>query len=171
MLIINTGNGKGKTTAAIGQIIRALGHGWKVCLMQLFKGESFYGEQKILKKLKNLKFYSFAPKHPFCFPNAKNEIITKQCQDALILLRKITKSKRQFDLIVLDEFNIALRDGWIKLKELLEILKELDSKSNVLITGRCAPKQLIQEADIVTEMKEIQHSYQKGIKAHKGIEY
>ena len=65
MIIVNTGNGKGKTTAAIGQVIRALGRGWKVCIIQLFKGKEFYGEQKILKKLKNIDFFSFAMKHPY----------------------------------------------------------------------------------------------------------
>ena len=67
MIIVNTGNGKGKTTAAMGQILRSLGRGWKVCLIQLFKGKEFYGEQKILKGLKGLDFYCFAPKHPGCF--------------------------------------------------------------------------------------------------------
>ena len=78
MIIVNTGDGKGKTTASIGQIIRSLGHGNKVCLIQLFKGEDFYGEQKILAKLEGLDFYSYARRHPFCAKNASLEETSQQ---------------------------------------------------------------------------------------------
>jgi cob(I)alamin adenosyltransferase len=171
MLIINTGNGKGKTTAAIGQIIRALGHGQKVCLIQLFKGKDFYGEQFTLKKLKNLDFQSFAPKHPYCFGNVSRQAAAKQCMDALKAVRKLAKGRKIYDLVVLDEFNIALREGYIKLKALLDVINELSLKSSVIITGRSAPKQLIAVADLVTEMKEIKHPLNEGVRAGKGIEF
>jgi len=84
MLYINTGNGKGKSTAAMGQIMRAIGHEWKVCLIQLFKGTNFYGEQKVFSKFKKqLDFYSFAPKHPACFPKTDRKLVQKQCLEAV----------------------------------------------------------------------------------------
>lgn len=171
MLIINTGNGKGKTTAAIGQMIRALGHGQKVCFIQLFKGAVFYGEQKVLENLKNLDFYSFAPKHPYCFRDTKPETATMQCAKAMAKLEAVAKGKKKYDLIVLDEFNIALREGYIGLKVLLEVLNRFDSKINIIITGRKAPKALLAKADLITEMKAVRHPYNKGIKAAAGIEY
>jgi cob(I)alamin adenosyltransferase len=170
MLIINIGNGKGKTTAAMGQAVRALGHGMKVCIIQLFKGKDFYGEQKILKKLKNLDFYSFSPKHPYLFKSISKSAVEKDCQKALDLLKNMLKS-RKHDLIVLDEFNIALRDGFIKLKDLLELFNKYSSKINIIITGRAAPKALIRAADLVTEMKEMKHPYNSGKKFQKGIEF
>jgi cob(I)alamin adenosyltransferase len=174
MLIINTGNGKGKTTAAMGQILRALGHGWKVGVIQLFKGKEFYGEQNVFKKFKNIDWYSYAPKHPFCIPVKNKKVLInvgKECQKALLKLEKLISLKKSYDMIVLDEFNIALKDGFIKLNELLELLNAYASKTTIIITGRCAPKALIDAADLVTEMKEIKHPYNIGIKAEEGIEY
>ncbi len=171
MIIVNTGNGKGKTTAAIGQIIRSLGRGWKVCLIQLFKGKEFYGEQKVLKKLKNLKFYSFAPKHPGCFSGISQASLKSECGKALKKFKESIAPEKGYDLIVLDEFNIAVRDGIMDVKALLDILKDIDSKTNVLITGRSAHKSLLKVADLITEMKEVRHPFNKGILAKKGLEF
>lgn len=170
MLIVNTGNGKGKTTAAIGQIIRSLGRGWKVCLIQLFKGKEFYGEQKVLSMLSGLDFYSFAPKHPFCFHSVSKQKALIECTDALDCVKKIVR-KKKYRLIVLEEFNIALRDGFIELKPFLELIGKLEKTAVVIVTGRGAPKKLIERADLVTEMKEIKHPFNKGIKAMKGLEF
>lgn len=170
MIIINTGNGKGKTTAAIGQVIRSLGRGWKVCIIQLFKGEEFYGEQRVLTTLKNLDFYSFAPKHPFCFPKVKTSAVKQQCRKALDCFEKVSRGNK-YQLIVIEEFNIALREGYLKVKDLLKALDKIDSNTNVIITGRGAPKELIERADLVTEMREIKHPFNKGIPAQKGIEF
>ncbi|OGS19533.1 MAG: hypothetical protein A2219_02290 [Elusimicrobia bacterium RIFOXYA2_FULL_50_26] len=171
MIMINTGDGKGKTTAAVGQIIRSLGRGWKVLLIQLFKGEEFYGEQLILKKLKNLDFRSFAPRHPFCFRDTKAQDVRKQCLEALDFLKKNIRGKNQYNLIVLEEFNVALRDGFLKVKEVLEVIKQIPPDANIIITGRGAPKALVKVAGLVTEMKMIKHPYTKGIAAQKGLEY
>ena len=171
MIIVNTGNGKGKTTAAIGQIIRALGRGWKVCLIQLFKGEEFYGEQKVLCHLKNLDFYSFAPKHPKCFSEISTDSVKEECRVATAAANALLKGRKKYDLFVLEEFNIAVRDGYINVKELLELVKNINQKSDVIVTGRGAPEELLEQADLVTEMKEIKHPYAKGIPARKGIEY
>lgn len=171
MLCVYTGNGKGKTTAAMGQIVRALGRGLRVCLIQLFKGKEFYGEQKIICKLKGLDFYSFAPKHPFCFPAVKKATVKAQCDKALLSFKDALKAKKHYDLIVLEEFNIALRDGYLRYSDLSKILDIADKDTYIMITGRGAPAQLIRSSDLVTEMKEIKHPFNKGIKAKKGIEY
>jgi cob(I)alamin adenosyltransferase len=171
MIIVNTGNGKGKTTAAIGQIIRSLGCGWRVCLIQLFKSKEFYAEQHILKKLNGLDFFSFAPRHPFCFPKTSCETVRKQCAQALKKFSRIIKQKEKYQLIVLEEFAVALRDGYLNLDELMKILSQADKDVTIIITGRGAPRALISRADLVTEMKEIKHPFKKGICAKKGIEF
>ena len=171
MLLINTGNGKGKTTAAMGQILRSLGRGWKVCLIQLFKGEAFYAEQKILTTLPHLDFYSYAPRHPFCFPEVPKQQVRRECLKALDRFATALKSKKRYQLIVLEEFNIAMREKYLTYRELASVIDTVPSNIHVIITGRGAPKQLIARADLVTEMKEIKHPFNKGITAQKGIEF
>ena len=170
MILLITGNGKGKTTSAIGQIVRALGHNQKVCLIQLFKGESFYGEQNILTKLENLDFFSFAKKHPFCFKEVSKEQVIKECEQSLNKLKEISQNNK-YNLIVLEEFNIALRDNFINETFFIDTVKKLNENSNVVITGRGASQKLIDVADLVSEIKEIKHPYTKGVLAQEGIEY
>ncbi len=181
MIFVYTGNGKGKTTAAVGQIIRALGHKKRACLIQLFKGKEYYGEQKILKKLKDLDFFSFAPYHPLCAKSTERtfvrgehlfalESVKKQCAKSLDCLEKVLKEKK-YALIVLDEFNIALRDKFMKSEKLIDIIRTKAGKSDIIITGRGAPKSLLKIATLITEFREIKHPFQNGISAKKGIEY
>ena len=170
MIIVITGNGKGKTTSSIGQIIRALGHNQKVCLIQLFKGENFYGEQNILTGLKNLDFFSFAKKHPFCFKEVSKHDARQECFIAVNKIEEIIKNNI-YDLIVLEEFNIAVRDGFIENEVLIDLAKRLSQKSTVMITGRSASKELINTADLVSEVTEIKHPYAKGVAAKEGIEF
>ncbi|GHT43558.1 cob(I)alamin adenosyltransferase [Endomicrobiia bacterium] len=171
MIIINTGNGKGKTTAAMGQILRSLGHGFKVCLIQLFKSESFYGEQKILTKLDNLDFFSFAKKHPYCVKGISPKEVRTQCAVAMRKIKEIADNNKKYDLIVLEEFTIALRDKFIDENEFITFVKQLSKESDIIVTGRSASWALIDAADLVTEMNEIKHPYNKGIQSKKGIEY
>jgi cob(I)alamin adenosyltransferase len=172
MIIVNTGNGKGKTTAAIGQVIRALGHSLRVCIIQLFKSDGFYGEQNILRSLDGLDFFSFAKEHPNFNHSLNLDVILKQCLEALDKIREIINGNKKYDLIVLEEFNIALRDKFIDIDIFLKLVKDLSSyKTKVIITGRGAPQQLIDIADLVTEMKEVKHPYNSGVQAQKGVEY
>jgi cob(I)alamin adenosyltransferase len=171
VIIVNTGNGKGKTTSAMGQVLRSLGQGLKVCIMQLFKCESFYGEQKILLKLNNLDFFPFASKHPKCFKSVNFDEVANQCNQAMKKIGEFSNTPKKYDIIVLDEFNIAIRDNFIDGNEFIHLIKSLSKKSTLIITGRGASKALIDTADLVTEMKEIKHPYKKGIKAKKGVEF
>jgi cob(I)alamin adenosyltransferase len=170
VIIVNTGGGKGKTTSAVGQIIRALGHKKRVCLIQLFKPREFYGEQYILQGLDGLDFFAFAKNHPACCDVDSGEV-RLAVKAALEKIKLIAASPQKYDLIVLDEFNIALRDKFLDELEFLELVKELSLKSDIVITGRQAPQSLIDAADLVSEMKEIKHPYNEGVKLRCGIEF
>lgn len=163
---VYTGNGKGKTTAAWGQAMRALGQGLKVVIIQFFKAKGS-GEARIAKKLK-LDVYSFCPVHPSF--GGEREKLKKECREGLIFAKKLVMSKR-YDLIVLDEINIALRDRLIELSDVLNLIKKKPKEVELILTGRGAPKKIMEAADLVTEMREIKHPYQKGIKGRRGIEY
>jgi len=163
---VYTGNGKGKTTAAWGQAMRASGQGLRVGIIQFFKGKGS-GEAKIAKKL-SLDVYSFCPVHPFF--GGKREKLEKECREGLIFAKKIIQSKK-YDLIILDEINIAMKDKFIGVNEVLDLIKKKPKGVELILTGRGAPKKIIEVADLVTEMREIKHPYQKGIKGRRGIEY
>ncbi|MDR0401838.1 MAG: cob(I)yrinic acid a,c-diamide adenosyltransferase, partial [Endomicrobium sp.] len=145
----------------------------KVCFIQLFKRENFYGEQNILMKLENLDFFSFSKKHPYYLSrNADFKKFINLCDSAIEKLQELSEiNSKKYDLIVLDEFNIAIRDKLIDENEFVKIIKMLLKKSNVIITGRGCPNVLINMADIVTEMKDVKHCYRHGVQAQIGIEY
>ncbi|MFH1540924.1 MAG: cob(I)yrinic acid a,c-diamide adenosyltransferase [Elusimicrobiota bacterium] len=172
MIQIYTGNGKGKTTAAMGLVLRALGHEMKICIVQFFKNQNFYGEQKILKKFKNLKFYSFIKKHPHLYPASEIKIkdIKKECEKAVVLIEKIMKEKK-YDLLILDELNIVIRDKFIELSKIVKLLKEAPKEMEIVMTGRDANKKILKLADLITDMHIIKHPYYDGIKSRKGIDY
>ncbi|MEE8131859.1 MAG: cob(I)yrinic acid a,c-diamide adenosyltransferase [Candidatus Paceibacterota bacterium] len=180
MIIVFTGNGKGKTTAAFGQAIRALGQGKKVLIIQFIKGSFRSGEEFFTKKLRIIKggkgFVGIlGDKLPFSEHK-------KAAQKTLKLAAQKIKSKK-YDLIVLDEINVAVNLKLIKEIDVLKILKGIrtnlrQSASNlrqsalvVILTGRSAPKSFIKQADLVTEMKEVKHPFKKGVRAKKGIEF
>ena len=164
-----TGDGKGKTTAALGTIIRALGHGLRVYIIYFMKGDYPYGERNILAKLPNVKFASFGSLKFIDPANIKPEEIG-QAKQALAAAREAMLSGN-YDLVVLDEVNLAA--AW-KLVELDEVVKLIDDKPEnveLILTGRKADTKLIQLADLVTEMIKIKHPYDKKIKSRKGIDY
>lgn len=175
---VYTGNGKGKTTAAWGQAMRASGQGLKVAIIQFFK-ERGSGEAKMAKKLK-IDVYSFCPVHPFFGgkrekfpPKARSRPFgaeKKECRKGLAFAKKLIQSKK-CDLIILDEINIAMRDRFIEVNEVLDLIKNKPKGVELILTGRKAPKKIMEVADLVTEMREIKHPYQKGIKGRRGIEY
>ena len=163
---VYTGNGKGKTTAAWGQALRASGQGLRVAIIQFFKGKGS-GEARMAKKLK-LDVYSFCPVHPFF--GGKRKKLEKECQEGLIFAKKLIQSKK-YDMVILDEINIAMRDRLIEVNEVLDLIKKKPKGVELILTGRGAPKKITKQANLVTEMREIKHPYRKGIKGRKGIEY
>ncbi len=163
---IYTGNGKGKTTAAFGLALRASGAGLKVFIAQFVKG-MFYSELNVIPKLKNIKLKQYGQD---CF--IINEPTIEDIEIAragLEEIKTILKSD-EYDLVILDEANIALYYKLFSTEELIKVLEERNPKIEVVITGRKAPEKLIEYADLVTEMKEIKHYYTQGIEARKGIE-
>ncbi|MFH1226070.1 MAG: cob(I)yrinic acid a,c-diamide adenosyltransferase [bacterium] len=159
------GNGKGKTTAALGLALRALGQNQKVALIQFMKQGEF-GEIKALKKFPNIIIKQFG-RPGFV---RKNNIIDKEMALAgLAFARNILKKK--INVLILDELNTAVSFKLLSEKEVLDFLKKIPPKIEVIITGRGENKKIKAQADLVTEMKEIKHYFQQGLKARKGIEF
>jgi len=172
LVIVYTGDGKGKTTAALGMALRAAGHGKKTLIVQFIKNFQNYGELKFIKKydcgieIKTMgKGYVQIKGDKFPF-----EEHVKAAQQALQFAKDKILSK-EYDIIVLDEINIALDKKLLTLKEVTELIQQKPPDLHLVLTGRNAPKKLIQLADLVSEVKEIKHPYKMGILAQKGIEY
>ena len=164
-----TGNGKGKTTAALGTILRAVGHGWRVFIVFFMKGNYDYGEYSTLAKLPNVDMASFGFRHLTDPTNIKPEEI-EQARLALVAAREAVFSGN-YDLVVLDEVNVALGFNLIELDEVVKLIRAKPSNVELILTGRYADTKLIELADLVTEMVKVKHPFDKGIKARKGIEY
>lgn len=165
---IYTGAGKGKTTAALGLCLRAVGRGLKVCFFQFIKGGGPYGEQLIAEKLAPL-FTIIQTGRPGWVNIQDISADRAVAQDALQQAREIVRSGA-YDLVVLDELNGALDFGLIDLEQALELIGLRPARMELVITGRNAPQQVIDAADLVTEMREIKHYYQAGVPARTGIE-
>lgn len=163
---IYTGNGKGKTTAALGLSLRAICAGKKVYFGQFVKGME-YSELKAVEYLPNLEIKQYG-KDCFIYNEPTDEDI-KLAQEGLEELGQILK-EGSYDLVVLDELNIALFYKLFSLDQLIDVLDQRADHVEVVITGRYAPEKLIDYGDLVTEMKEIKHYYMKGVEARTGIE-
>jgi cob(I)alamin adenosyltransferase len=165
---VYTGNGKGKTTAAFGLALRAVGAGKKVFFAQFIKGRT-YSEIEAVKKFVpdiTIKQYGLG-----CFIVEKpTEADIQAARKGLSEVADNLKSEK-YDMVVLDEANIALYYQLFSIDEFLDVLKNKNPETEVVVTGRYAPPELIEMADLVTEMKEVKHYYNKGIEARKGIEF
>ena len=177
LIIVNTGNGKGKTTAALGMVLRSLGHGYRVAIVQFIKGAWEPAEK--------LAFQPWASAAPGEIPqlefHAMGEGFTWETQDRE---RDIEKARQawekalgficnsDFRLVLLDEINVALKLGYLDVQEVLTGLTQKPAQSHVILTGRGAPASLIERADLVTEMTLVKHPFrEQGIKAQPGIEF
>ena len=167
MIHIYTGNGKGKTTAALGLGLRMLGSGGKVIMIQFLKSPNVYGEQKKAQECGIVVESYGLPR--FVHEKPEPEEI-KAARKALERAREVVKNG-EWDLVILDEICVALGFGMIDVEDVKAILKEKAPHTEVVLTGRYCPEELFELADYVTLMKEIKHPYQKGILARKGIEY
>ena len=166
---VYTGNGKGKTSAAFGLALRAIGRGLKVYIIQFIKGGFDYGELYIIDKLPNLTLKAFGRgKFVTEKPPEKEDI--ELAHEALTLAEEIVKSG-EYDIVVLDEINVALNLKLIKIDSVLKMIKNKPKHVELILTGRCTSDKIIEAADLVTEMKEVKHPYKKGFQARKGIEY
>lgn len=166
MLHVYTGNGKGKTTAGLGLALRAAGAGLKVFIGQFVKSME-YNEIKVLKKIDDIDVKQYGLS---CFidQEPKEEDI-KAAQDGLLEVSKILKTDK-YDLVILDEANIAVYFDLFSIEELIEVIEHRNKEIEVVVTGRNARDEIIEKADLVTDMKEIKHYYEKGVKARDGIE-
>ena len=168
MIHIYTGNGKGKTTAALGLIIRALGNGKRVCLIQFMKKNFVYGEIKFLEKQKNIDIFQFGTDQ-LIDPNHPDEIDFKEAELGYQKAKEILNSGK-YDLIVIDEINVAIKWKLLPLEKQLELL-DIKTDAEVVMTGRYASPEVVKKANLVTEMLEIKHYYSEGVQARKGVEF
>lgn len=168
MIQIYTGNGKGKTTAALGLIIRALGCNKKVALVQFMKKNYQYSEINFLKDKPNIDIFQFGTAE-LVNPDNPSQIDFDEAEKAIKKCKTILK-KQLYDLIVIDEINVAVKWDLLSLEKQLSLMR-YDAEMEIVMTGRYAAAEVIEQADLVTEMKEIKHYFKKGVKARKGFEF
>ena len=170
LIIVHTGDGKGKTTAALGLAFRALGHGFKVAMVQFIKGSTHYGE------LQSAKFFPGFELAPMGRGFLSTKAQEPQAEDvelarkALELCREKIESE-DYQLIILDEIGYALKYKLLSLDEVLALLKAKPPDLHLVVTGRNMPCEIVELADLVTEMRPIKHPFEQGVKAQKGIEF
>lgn len=166
---VYTGNGKGKTSAAFGLALRAVGRGLKVYVVQFIKGGFDYGELYVIDKLPNLTLKAFGRgKFVVAKPPEREDV--ELAEEALRLAEKVVSSG-EYDVVVLDEVNVALSLKLISLDDVLKLIKTKPKHVELVLTGRSAPDEIIEAADLVTEMREVKHPYARGFPARKGIEH
>lgn len=168
LVLLYTGNGKGKTTAALGMLLRAWGQNLRVAVLQFMKSSDLVcGEHSALQRL-GLEIVTMGSGFTWVGNN-----LEKNCAQSIglwnITMEKINSGN--YDLLVLDEFTYPLKYGWISVNDALKVLKNRPPELHVIITGRDAPQELINFADTAMEVRQIKHHFQKGIKAQPGIEY
>ena len=164
-----TGNGKGKTTAALGTVLKAAGRGFKVRLIYFMKGDYERGEDKALAKFPNVEITSFGLRKFIDPANIRPEE-KEQAKLALEAARQAVLGGG-YDLVVLDEVNVALGYNLIEVDDIIQLIKDKPAHVEMILTGRYADNRLLEAADLVTEMVKVKHPFDKGIKARQGIEY
>ncbi len=187
MIQVYTGNGKGKTTAAIGLAVRAVGHDYRVRIIQFMKGSTYSGELNSALRL-GIEVFQFGRTCPHAAVIKSGFMKCQSCGECWIGLKSITDLDRQkiqmgwklaqdtvsegiVDLLVLDEIMNTFGKGLLAVEEVVDWLKEVPDDIEVVLTGRNAPMEMIEHAHLVSEVKEIKHPFQLGIKSRRGIEY
>ena len=171
LLIVFTGDGKGKTTASLGMALRTIGHGYKVAIIQFIKGGWSTGEEKAIKNLSSkISWHSLG--EGFTWETQDRIRDEKLVKEAWQLSKKYIKDEA-YKLIILDEVNIATKLGYLSTEEIITFIKSLEKRTNhIVLTGRGASESIVREADLVTEMKLIRHPFkEQGIKAQKCVEF
>lgn len=171
VLVVNTGNGKGKSSAAFGVVARALGHGMKVAVIQFVKGRSDTGEEAFLKQAagpERLRWHVTGEGFTWEIQDAERD--AKAAQAAWTLARDYLADPA-IGLVVLDEMTYAFKYGWLDLLQVLDVLAKRPPLQHVIITGRAAPDALVAAADTVTDMTMVKHAFKAGVKAMPGLEW
>ncbi len=171
LIQVYTGDGKGKTTAAIGLAVRSRSHDHKVCFIYFHKNPEKYGytEHKILQEI-GVDVFGFSKASLLCDKGVPPEKLRRECLKGLDFIREVFR-KDEYDLLILDEINISLRDGFVTADEVLGLLREKPERLEVVLTGRGVPQEIIETADLVSEIHAVKHPYKSGIKRRIGIEY
>ena len=169
MVQVYTGSGKGKTTAALGLACRAVGHGYKVFIIHFMKGNIEYGEMEIARKLAPYLTIKQMGRECFVNPASPDPEDIRLAHEALALAREVIIGG-EYDIVILDEINVADHFGLISKEEVLRLIDERPSNLELILTGRYANREIIERADLVTEMVEVKHYYQKGVQSREGIE-
>jgi cob(I)alamin adenosyltransferase len=169
LLIVHTGKGKGKTTAALGMVVRAIGHGRKVGVVQFVKGAMTTGEKTVFDAFpNNVDFKPMGEGFTWNTQDRTRDIaLAREAWDEV----KRMIADPAYDMVLADELNIVLRYDYLPLEEVLEAVTARSAMKHVLITGRNAPDALIEAADLVTEMTLVKHPFRSGVKAQAGIEF
>ena len=171
LILVNTGNGKGKTTAALGMALRAWGQGMKVLVLQFIKGGWKYGELKAAEKLgPNFEIRQMGEGF-IKGPGDQSLEEHRQAAAEALAAANTEIISGKYDLIILDEILYAINYGLVTLSDTLDLMAKKPEGLHLVLTGRNAPPEIIEQADLVTEMREIKHHYTKGISAQKGIEF
>lgn len=170
LIIVNTGNGKGKTTAALGMVLRSLGHGYRVAIVQFIKGAWEPAEKAVLSRWADqLEFHAMG--EGFTWETQDRERDIQKAHEAWETAKTLICNP-DFKLVLLDEVNIALKLGYLNVTDVLAGLEQKPANSHVILTGRGAPPTLIERADLVTEMTLVKHPFrEQGVKAQPGIEF
>ncbi len=168
LTIVYTGNGKGKTTAALGMVLRAWGRGMAVVMLSFIKSEtSNYGEERAAKKM-GVELIPLGGGFTWLSKDIeKDKALAQKCW----ALCKEKIQSAAYDIVILDEITYAINYGWLDIDEVIETLRSRPADVHVVITGRDAPQELIDYADLVTEMREIKHPFTQGIKAQPGVDF
>jgi cob(I)alamin adenosyltransferase len=169
LLMVYTGAGKGKTTAALGMAIRCLGHGMNVAVVQFIKGAMDTAEERILKSFGDQVVF-LRMGEGYTWETQDRERDTQVAQEAWTEAEKYLQDET-FGMVILDELNIAIHHEYVSLDQVLKAVAQRLPMLHVVITGRGAKPELIEAADLVSEMKMIKHPFRKGIKAQKGVEF
>jgi len=169
LIQVYTGNGKGKTTAALGIALRAVGHGLKVFVIQFMKGKVRYGELESAQKLSPHLTIKPVGRDAFVSKSHPDPADIERAHDGFALAKQVIESG-EYDIVILDEINVAIDYGLIPLVDLLNLVNSKPESVELILTGRNAKLEILEKADLVTEMVDRKHYYDKGIPARKGIE-
>ncbi len=172
LVVVYTGKGKGKTTAALGMALRAIGYNYKICMIQFIKGSWHYGEMSSSKRLEP-EFELTAIGKGFVGiidDKTPKEVHQEIAKEAIEMAKEKVVSEK-YDIVILDEINYAVNLELVDVKQVLDLIKIKPQKVTLVLTGNHVKQEVVDAADLVTEMKEVKHPFQRGIRAKKGVDF